>query len=108
MFDDPRNRLQWMEQALLEEEEEEEYEEERDDLMQRVDELLEEDAEAFSPTVRRGRPAPEFSQGFRPDFDEDAALQPPAKKKGIGGLILLAILETAAIAAIARWWLQWI
>ncbi len=108
MFDDPREKLKWMEEALLETEEPQE-----DDLMRRVDALLNEDApQEFPPQVRRPRrnPAMDTFRTVTPGegFDEAAAVRPPAKQKGIGGLVLLAILETAAIAAVARWWLQWL
>ncbi len=108
MFDDPQKKLHWMEEELLSEEEAQET----DDLMRRVDELLEdEEEEDFSPKIRRRRnPAMDASRTVYGDeaFDEDAAVFPEPKKKGIGGLVLLAILETAAIVAIARWWMQWL
>ncbi len=108
MFDDPRKKLHWMEEELLSEEEDKEA----DDLMDRVDALLaDEEEEEFSPRIRRRQnPAMDVSRTVYGDegFDEDAAVPPEPKKKGIGGLVLLAILETAAIVAIARWWLQWL
>ena len=41
------------------------------------------------------------------DDDEDRYMILP-KKKGIKGLVFLAVLEIIAILAVLGWWLQWL
>ena len=120
MFDDPNRELQWLEEALLAEEYEAFYEEE--DVFGEDPEEYDEDAALLEEAkeligdkprkkVRRRNPAMEFSRTAYADeaFDEKAAVAPlKRKKKGIGGLTFLALLEIAGILAIAWWWIQWL
>ena len=128
MRDDPRRKLKWMEQQLLEEERPQSFYSEEDDLMQRVDALIEEMAEeddligCFSSKSRGARVE---RSHIRQQFDPSAAvltktkkelrreekLQKQAEKKAavnrsIGGLVFLAVLECIGILAILGWWLQ--
>lgn len=84
---DSGESLRWLEEALLEEEDgsEADYEEE-----------YEEEPEVPSPGYFRSRQ----------EFDENAAVRPRQNRK-VGKLLLLLLLEIAAIAAIVRWWIQW-
>ena len=101
MFDDPRKNLRRMEDALLDEELEEIlYGEEEDD---------EEYAESYrQPRIRKGK-RQDFHRAVYEDEDDDEdryMLLP--KKKGIKGLVFLAVLELIAILAVLGWWLQWL
>lgn len=134
-YDDTRNSLYWLEEELLAaeaEELEEEYEEDGeyeyedeyedgqedsddDDLMARVDRLIQEDVPSRTRAThsRRKRKweTADFSRTAYDsgEFGEDSAvfIDPP-RKKGIFGYLILAILELLAILAIVRWWLQWL
>lgn len=96
MFDNPREKLDWMEDELLDEELEEIlYGEDEEEEMER-------------PRRRSRRPA-DFGRAVYEDEDDDEdryMLLP--KRKGIKGLVFLAVLETIAILAILGWWLQWL
>lgn len=84
MFDDPGKNLRQMQEELLSEE---------------FDEFEDE----YEP--------PDYGRTVyeEEEYDADAAIYvEEPKKKGIGGLLLLAILEVAAILAIVGWWLQWL
>ena len=98
--DERSDSLKWLEEALLEEEEQE--------LTQDADEFEEEFApsEVF-PRKRRQNSAVAHSRTFYDDevFDESAAVEDTEpRRKGIGGLLVLALLELAGIVAIAAWW----
>ena len=96
MFDKPRDKLDWMEDELLDEE---------------LEEILygeDEEEEMETPRRRSRRPA-DFGRAVYEDEDDDEdryMLLP--KRKGIKGLVFLAVLETIAILAILGWWLQWL
>lgn len=88
MFDNPRQKLDWLEEELLDDE---------------LEEILygEEDADARGPA--------EFHRAVYADEDDDEeryVLLP--KRKGIKGLVFLAVLEVLGILAILGWWLQWL
>ena len=128
MRDDPRRNLKWMEQQLLEEERPQSFYSEEDDLMQRVDALIEEMAEeddligCFSSKSRGARvERSHIRQQFDPsaavltktkkELRREAKLQKQAEKKetvnrSIGGLVFLAVAECIGILAILGWWLQ--
>ena len=128
MRDDPRRNLKWMEQQLLDAEAPEATLSEDEELMQRVDALIEdlnsEEAPAgnFGPRSKGLRAEREH---IRQQFDESAAvltktkrqlrreekLRKKAEKKAgvnrkLGDLVFLAILECIGILAILGWWLQ--
>ena len=128
MRDDPRRNLKWMEQQLLEAEAPESVLSEDEELMQRVDALIEdlnsEEAPAgnFGPGSKGLRAE---RKHIRQQFDESAAvltktkrqlrreekLRKKAEKKAgvnrkLGDLVFLAILEMIGILAILGWWLQ--
>ena len=98
--DERADSLKWLEEALLEEEAQE--------LSEEADEFEEEfSAPEFSPRKRRQSSAVTHSRTFYDDevFDENAAVEDTEpRRKGIGGLLLLALLELAGIVAIAAWW----
>lgn len=107
MFDNPRNRLEWLEDELLDNELEEilygEGDEECDE-----EECDEEEYEEEKPR-RRCRRAADFNRAVYEDEDDDESrymLLP--KRKGIKGLVFLAVLEVIGILAILGWWLQWL
>ena len=128
MRDDPRRNLKWMEQQLLEAEAPESVLSEDEELMQRVDALIEdlnsEEAPAgnFGPRSKGLRAE---RKHIRQQFDESAAvltktkrqlrreekLRKKAEKKAgvnrkLGDLVFLAILEIIGILAILGWWIQ--
>ena len=128
MRDDPRRNLKWMEQQLLDAEAPERILSEDEELMQRVDALIEdlnsEEAPAgnFDPGSKGLRAE---RKHIRQQFDESAAvltktkrqlrreekLRKKAEKKAgvnrkLGDLVFLAILEIIGILAILGWWLQ--
>lgn len=135
MFDDPQKHLKWMEEALLEEEKEDDTE--LSDYADYPDEdwekILEEDWDFTQPPA--SNPALNFSRAFYEDelFTEDVSLpvhqkgraakmidrdqkkeehrqkkKDKKKNKGIGGLVILALLELLGIFAIIGWWIQWL
>lgn len=128
MRDDPRRNLKWMEQQLLEEEWPRSACPEEDDLMQRVDALIEEMAEeddligCFSPRSKGARvershirqqfdPSAALLTKTKKELRREAKLQKQAEKKetvnrSIGGLVFLAVAECIGILAILGWWLQ--
>ena len=55
-------------------------------------------------------PAVDFNRTVFSDeeFDEKNAVLVEEQPKGIGGLLLLAILEVLGILAIVGWWIQWL
>lgn len=131
MFDDPKRELQWLEEELLAAEEEElgqqEQEEDEDDFaewddggdadwLEEVEELLTQQTPATRKRAggRGGKPenpAVDFGRTVYDDeeMDEDAAVfDDTPKPKGIGGLVVLAILEVIGILGIALWWLRWL
>ena len=88
MFDNPRQKLDWLEEELLDDE---------------LEEILYGDEDTDT-----GRTA-EFHRAVYADEDDDEeryVLLP--KRKGIKGLVFLAVLEILGILAILGWWLQWL
>lgn len=128
MFDDPKKELRRLEQELLaaeyEEEPEEQEEEfgsgfafEEDDWLQEAKTLIGEEEEIPIRNHANGygtRPrnyAVDFDRTVYDDeeMDEDKAVfVDEPKPKGIGGLVLLALLEVLGIVAIVWWWIQWL
>ena len=128
MRDDPRKNLKWLEQQLLEEEAPESLLPEEDDLLRRVDALMEDTPPEERPVgnfSRKSKGARAEQAHIRQQFDESAAvltktkkqlrrearLRKAAEKKAninrkIGDLVFLAILEIIGILAILGWWLQ--
>ena len=126
MRDDPRRNLKWLEQQLLEEEAISLPEE--DDLLRRVDALIDEISPEEKPMGNfssKSKGAQAEKAHIRQQFDESAAvltktkkqlrreakLRKKAEKKAninrkIGDLVFLAILESIGILAILGWWLQ--
>ena len=98
MFDDPRKSLHWMEDELLDEE--------LEDILYGDEE---DEEEEYERPRRRGRKQRDFHRAVYEDEDDDEErymLLP--KRKGIKGLVFVAVLETIAILAILGWWLQWL
>ena len=128
MGDNPRRNVQWMTQELLAAESHGQFSEDTEDLLARVDQLLEEDPEppAFAQKPGKQTKGQRAAQAhIRHQFDESAAvltktrkqlrreekLRKKAEKKAsvnrsIGGLVVLAVVECIGILAILGWWLQ--
>ena len=128
MRDDPRRNLKWLEQQLLEEEAPDAFLPEEDDLLRRVDALVEDVPPEEKPIgnfSRKSKGARAEQAHIRQQFDESAAvltktkqqlrreakLRKQAEKKSkvnrkIGDLVFLAILEIIGILTILGWWLQ--
>lgn len=128
MFDDPKKELRRLEEALLAEGFDEAYDPSVEEMEPEYDPEYDWELEALlepNEAVDFGRMA--YADE---DFDEDAALladtgsrgrkrketmkqkkggKPVKKqKKGIGGLVLLALLELLGIAWLVRWWILWL
>ena len=93
MFDDPKKELQRLQQQLLASEAQED-----DSWLEELESDPEED---------------ELNQirmllGDRERVRMQPLPVPEKKEKGIGGLVALAILETAGILAILGWWLWYL
>ena len=124
MFDDPKNTLQRMEEELRAAEYEEEaepdygFDYEDDNWLEEAKSLIGEDEEipirnhANGYGARPQNNAVDFGRMVYGDeeLDKSAALfaEEPQKKKGIGGLVLLALLEMLGILAILLWWARWL
>jgi len=101
VFDDPRGKLQWLEDELLEEEiDEEEYEED------------EEEEEDYRPLIRRRQKTVRHAvyADERDITDRDAIFVEKKKRKvkGIRRLKFLAFLEFLGILAVLWWWIKWL
>ncbi len=126
MFDDPKKQLDWMARELMSQEQPDEparagwaqtHEAEEDaDLMQRVDALIGDEVLApqshaadFTRMIHTGEPMQkEKKTRAVKAVQAQTQKQPEPKKKGIKGLVFLAILETLGILAIIGWWIQWL
>ena len=128
MRDDPRENLRWIQQQLMEVEDPETFASEDEDLMDRVDALLEDFAEEERPSGKFGRGSraarveqARISEPFDPDaavltktkkqLRREAKLRKKAEKKAnvnrnLKGLVFLALLEVLGILVIIGWWLQ--
>ena len=124
MRDDPRRNLKWLEQQLQETEAPDPYLYETADLLERVDQLLEEepDVPAFVQKSTKQSKGQQIEQEhIAKQFDESAAVLTKTKKqlrqeeklrkkakinRKIGDLVFLAILECIGILVILGWWLQ--
>ena len=128
MGDDPRRNLKWLEQALLEEERPQGFSSETEELLQKVDALMAEEAPRENPAGNfssRSKGARAERSHIRQQFDESAAVLTKTKKQlrqdakrrkkaekkasvnhNIKGLVFLAVLEVLGILAILGWWLQ--
>lgn len=123
MFDDPKNTLRRMEEELRAAEYEEEaepdygFDYENDDWLEEAKSLIGEDEEI--PIRNHANGYGTRSQNYAvnnhrmvyddEELNDDAVLyaEEPQKKKGIGGLVLLALLEMLGILAILLWWARW-
>ena len=101
VFDDPRGKLRWLEDELLEEE---------DDFSE-AEEEEEEYEEDFTPRIRRGKKIPKaVFADERTLQDEDAVFVEKKKRKvkGLRRLKFLAFLEFIGILAVLWWWIKWL
>ena len=101
VFDDPRGKLRWLEDELLEEE---------DDFSE-AEEEEEEYEEDFTPRIRRGKKMPKaVFADERTLRDEDAVFveKKNRKVKGLRRLKFLAFLEFITILAVLWWWIKWL
>jgi hypothetical protein len=97
MDKDLRNRLYWLQEELTEEERELLFDED-------------EEPEFIEPPRRRKLSYAEKSERQKlQELDPiEARSIPVVKKKGIKGLVFLAILEIIGILLVMGWWLQWL
>lgn len=112
MFDNPRKELERLERELLAAEEEpplEETYEDPDDALEEMKAFLaEEDWEESrrEPLYRR--------YSTEPEEDIPACTEKPSpapvkrKRKRNGGLIVILLIETAALLGVIAWWLRWL
>lgn len=115
-FDNPGKSLRHMEDELLEDEdqaaweqwEDEEYEDSGDDfpILTRQNARPVNYAVDFDRTVYDDEE--EDSAYYAEDYRADRKAAKKQRKKGVGGLILLALAELAGIAGVIWWWIQWL
>ena len=113
MFDDPSKELKRLEEQLLAEEEYDELEG-IEDLLADYEETdladyFEEDAgedEAYRRPAQRHLVGGEYDWAMSEMLLEEEDSKPAKKKKGKGvaGLVILCVLETAAIIGLLAWW----
>ena len=128
MRDDPRKNLKWMQQQLLDAEAPEVSLQEDDDLLRRVDALIDDMAAEDAPTGNfgpksKGARTERSRQKTQPDESavmltktkkqlrqEEKQRKIAEKKSGINrnlkDLVFLAVLETIGILCILGWWFQ--
>ena len=94
VFDDPRGKLRWLEEELMDGESEEEYEEPEEESPPRK--------------RRKHRPSKAIFADEREIDEEDAVLVKKKKRKvkGLGRLKFLAFLEMLGILAVVWWWIK--
>ncbi len=107
MFDDPKRELKRLEEQLLKEEDTEWLDRE----LAQAYELLGEDTDMDATRVfRETPPVRNFANGYAPAPEinnyADVAQPEPVQSvnRNVGGLLLLAAVETVAIAAILAYW----
>ena len=111
MFDNPKKELERLEQQLLAAERSEPEADYSDVPYEQpaVDEVLD---DALYAALYDDREFSRRSAGFDipdEDYEMDTDRYVPApKKKGIGGLVLIAILELILAFALIAWWLGWL
>lgn len=129
MFDDPKEALRRLEQRLLAEEdrkgpEEPEFEEDwLEDELAEAHRLLgddpdgddDDDSYPAAPTRRQGSGVRNYANGYGAARNTDPAdlnmeeysdrVYRAPREKGVGGLVLLACLETLGIVALVAYWL---
>ena len=100
MFDDPRKSLRWMEDELLDEE--------LEDILYGDEEDEEYEETYRQPRIRKGRQQDFHRAVYEDEDDDEDRYMILPKKKGIKGLVFLAVLEIIAILAVLGWRLQWL
>ena len=118
-FDNPGRSLRQMEDELLEDEDQAAWEEWEEDQ----EEAGGDSGDDFPILTRRGSPPVNYAVDFdRTVYDDEASdnayyaedyradrkAARKNRKKGVGGLILLALAELAGIAGVIWWWIQWL
>ena len=101
VFDDPRGKLRWLEDELLEEE---------DDFSE-AEEEEEEYEEDFTPRTRRGKKMPKAVFADERILGDDDAVFVDKKRrkvKGLRRLKFLAFLEFIGILTVLWWWIKWL
>ena len=91
-----RDRLYWLQEELTEEDRELLFDEEEDDE---------------SPSPKKSRLSRAQRQERRRLEEIDPIMErsaPVVKKKGIKGLVFLAVLEILGILLVIGWWLKWL
>ena len=104
VFDDPKGKLSWLEEELLEDEEDPEEEAYEDDEPEDEEILL-------RPRMRRRkRMCHAVYADESPMDDREAIFVEKQKRKGTGnwGLKFLIFLEILGILAVVWWWIKWL
>ena len=101
MFDDPRKSLHRIEDELLDEE--------LEDILYGDEENEDEYEEEYrQPRARKGGRRDFHRTVYEDEDDDEDRYMLLPKRKGIKGLVFLAVLEIIAIRAVLGWWLQWL
>lgn len=97
MFDDPKKDLERLEEQLRTAQEENT---EETDWLEEARAMMDREFEGESTHI-------DDYDGDK-DGEDEFSVPAPKKKKRLGGLIVVLILELLGIAAVALWWLQWL
>jgi hypothetical protein len=107
VFDDPKKELEALQAQI--EAQEDWFEKELDSAKRMIGDVPRAaqptSAAAGIPARRSPAPAPVRTVQVR---QEPAPVQPEPRKKGIRGLVILAVLELLGIAGIAAYWLLYL
>ena len=116
MFDDPKKRLDELNRALMEAEAPEVEAPEEDWLQVAKDFLAEMEGKSQAPIRNKandyGRKMgptdmPRTKYADEEMSESDALYVERPRRKGAGGLVILALLELITIALIILWWMKW-
>lgn len=108
-----RDRLYWLEEELLEEEPSDMSSLDLDAILEGIDLNDYEEEPVQEAPPRRGKQKLSRAEKIEQQTYEEAYPMEersvaPQKKKGVKGLVILAVLEIIAIFCVLGWWLQWL
>ena len=108
MFDNPKKALERLQEELLAAESHDSVEDFEDEIFDspQQDDLLDDELYAV---LYDDRKLSRRSAGFEADYEMNSDRYVPApKKKGIGGMLFLALLELVLAIVLFAWWQGWL
>lgn len=108
-----RDRLYWLDEELREEETSKDDTFDLDSLLEGINlnDYPEEPVEEEPAPRKRKKPTRAErmeQQVYEESYPMEERSVAPQKKKGIKGLVILAVMEVIAIFVVLAWWLQWL